>query len=1038
MLANDAFTDKVIIVAEHHEECCRLIDLTLKGQDYSDIRHANTSENIYAILKSFYDHPERIGLIVINENLPHTDLLAMQQSLCSKTDVAAIPFVIIGDAVSDSSSSSINQSLALTDQWLTYRIATPIDPKELRLAITFLLKLRHERLNQNGQKEQLINQLAANSQNDAKLKYLVAHDELTGLFNRSNFERQLKLALNRCHKLQKSAALLFIEVNRFCLINELNGFDEGDRLLVELSLLMRQWVSSKSLFARMGVNEFCLFLDDMNVLQAKKYAEKIKTSVESYKFLLTEASHNVSLSMGIVTLDENLSINNPAKMILHARQACHLAKLDGPEKIGVYNAEDRAIKERQNDMHWLPIIQKALRENQLFLLFQPVVQLDNGSISHYEVVVRMRASGKIILPSIFIPVAERMALIHGIDLWVIERTIDFLAVLPSAKSYVSVSIKLSASAVHYADLIAFIRDKLELTWIDASRLTFEITESAVIEHFDRTLQLVNNIRSLGCKFTLNNFGAGVHAFNYLKHFPVDYIKIDGQFIKQSTSDETDQTLLKSMVDMVTKAGKKTIFVYVESPSTVLKLKEFGITLAQGYTFGKPEANLLEGPAIPFAQYMSERKRIEKALREKESYLRVLIDNMPFLVWLKDTQSRFLAVNQKLAQQLGLPNSEAIIGKTDFDYYPPEKARQYQQEDQNVLASRQSISFDEDTIDDLGIRQWTETFLTSVVEHGGELLGTLGFARDISKRKTIEADLRIAATAFESQEGIIVTDADTVILKVNHAFTRMTGYTPEEAIGLKMNLVKSGIQDGEFYAEMWESIHRTGSWQGEIWNRRKNGDVYPEWLTISAVQAENGAITHFVGTMIDITARKALEEQMHHLAHYDVLTDLPNRILLGDRLQQSIAQARRENTRLAIMYIDLDKFKPVNDNLGHDIGDLLLKEVALRLLTCMKRESDTVSRLGGDEFVVLLSSFDQVDDVAKLAEKILDTLNQSFTIEDNQIQISSSIGIALYPTHGTDAVSLMKNADIAMYQAKRAGRSCFKFCVAEESNQDELT
>ncbi|MDD2833948.1 MAG: diguanylate cyclase [Methylotenera sp.] len=307
-----------------------------------------------------------------------------------------------------------------------------------------------------------------------------------------------------------------------------------------------------------------------------------------------------------------------------------------------------------------------------------------------------------------------------------------------------------------------------------------------------------------------------------------------------------------------------------------------------------------------------------------------------------------------------------------------------------------------------------------------------FAQDITERKKIDTELRIAAAAFESQEGMIVTDAQTMILKINHAFTRITGFTPEEAVGKKMNLLKSGVHGPDFYKAMWDSITNTGSWQGEIWNKRKNGEIYPEWLTITAVKDANNAVTHYVGTMIDITARKAIEERVHHLAHYDVLTDLPNRTLLSDRLHQALAQARREKNRLALMFLDLDNFKPVNDTLGHDVGDLLLKEVALRLEGCVKRETDTVSRVGGDEFVIILSHIEAEDDAANVAEAIIENLTQPFFILEHIIHISCSIGIGIFPMHGADTNELLRVADNAMYEAKRAGRGCFKFHDTEIS------
>ncbi|CAD6881933.1 diguanylate cyclase/phosphodiesterase (GGDEF & EAL domains) with PAS/PAC sensor(s) [Methylomonas albis] len=312
----------------------------------------------------------------------------------------------------------------------------------------------------------------------------------------------------------------------------------------------------------------------------------------------------------------------------------------------------------------------------------------------------------------------------------------------------------------------------------------------------------------------------------------------------------------------------------------------------------------------------------------------------------------------------------------------------------------------------------------IAHNGFELSFT--FAQNISERKRLETELRIAATAFESQEGMMITDADTVIVKVNKSFSEITGYSSEEAIGQKMNLLNSGVHDTLFFAEMWNSIDSKGVWQGEIWNRRKNGNIFPEWLTISAVKGADDSITHYVGTMMDITARKAIEQHIHHLAHFDALTDLPNRTLLIDRLHQAVAQARREHGLLALLYLDLDKFKPVNDSFGHDVGDLLLKEVANRLEACVKRETDTVSRLGGDEFVILLSQLDRHTAAELVAENILVKLNQPFVIQHHTLDISSSVGIAIYPDDGLDANTLIKNADYAMYQAKCAGRGCFRF------------
>jgi diguanylate cyclase (GGDEF)-like protein/PAS domain S-box-containing protein len=296
------------------------------------------------------------------------------------------------------------------------------------------------------------------------------------------------------------------------------------------------------------------------------------------------------------------------------------------------------------------------------------------------------------------------------------------------------------------------------------------------------------------------------------------------------------------------------------------------------------------------------------------------------------------------------------------------------------------------------------------------------SHELSERKQAEAGIRLAATVFDTVDtAAMVTDKDTRIIKVNPAFSVITGYSPEEALGQTPGLLSSGAHPVEFYKEMWDSLKATGSWQGEISNRRKNGEFYTEWLSINEVCDNEGRLTHYVALFSDISERKAAEAHMHNLAHYDVLTGLPNRALLSDRLQQSIAAAKRERSHMALMFIDLDRFKPINDTLGHHIGDLMLKEVAKRMLECL-RESDSAARIGGDEFVVLLPLIETESDAVAVAEKIRNTLEQSFELAGRSLNISSSIGVAVYPGHGGDEKSLLKNADTAMYYAKEAGRN----------------
>lgn len=302
--------------------------------------------------------------------------------------------------------------------------------------------------------------------------------------------------------------------------------------------------------------------------------------------------------------------------------------------------------------------------------------------------------------------------------------------------------------------------------------------------------------------------------------------------------------------------------------------------------------------------------------------------------------------------------------------------------------------------------------------------------DITESKRIEEELRIAAVAFEVQEGIMITNADNVILRVNRAFTDITGYNAEELIGQTPRMLKSGYHDANFYAEMWECIHRNGYWQGEIWDQRKNGEIYPKWLTITAVKNNAGNVTHYVGSHTDISERKASEEEIKLLAYYDPLTALPNRRLLLDRLQQALAASARSRKYGALLFIDLDNFKSLNDHLGHDMGDILLQQVAQRLIDCV-REGDTVSRQGGDEFVIMLEELSEnVEEAAvkakAIGEKIIASLNQAYRLVNHEYRSTPSVGITLFINHRHEINTLLKRADIAMYGAKAAGRNTLRF------------
>ncbi len=290
----------------------------------------------------------------------------------------------------------------------------------------------------------------------------------------------------------------------------------------------------------------------------------------------------------------------------------------------------------------------------------------------------------------------------------------------------------------------------------------------------------------------------------------------------------------------------------------------------------------------------------------------------------------------------------------------------------------------------------------------------------------QAELKRYATVFtNAREGMVITDASAQIIAVNPAFTEITGYPLEQIAGATPAVLSSGRQDEHYYQKMWSALKERGQWQGEIWNRRRSGDIYPEWLSIAAVRDSEGETTHYIGIFSDVTERKEAEARIHHLAHHDALTGLPNRLLLQDRLGQAIREARRKGSQVGILFMDLDRFKWINDTLGHDAGDHLLRTITRRCLDVL-RESDTLARLGGDEFVAILPGLQQAQDAGLVARKLLAAITQPCMLGNHELSVTCSIGIAVFPGDGTTDSLLLRNADAAMYRAKSEGRNGFQF------------
>lgn len=429
--------------------------------------------------------------------------------------------------------------------------------------------------------------------------------------------------------------------------------------------------------------------------------------------------------------------------------------------------------------------------------------------------------------------------------------------------------------------------------------------------------------------------------------------------------------------------------------------------------------------------ITERKRAEAERHRLTLTLQTVIDSVPHFVFWKDRQSRYLGCNRAYVSFARISGPEDMIGKDDFDFPWREFAPLYQQDDREVMSTGTAKYHIIEPIETPnGEIRWLETSKEPLRDEQGNVFGVLGQFQDITERKNNEDKLRQAAKVFEATaEGVIITDPAARIIAVNKAFTNITGYTEAEVLGRSPNLLKSDHHDAEFYRALWSSIATSGVWRGEIWNRRKSGEVYPEWLTIDTVKDADGHIVNYVAVFTDIGHVKAYEQRLEFLAHHDPLTGLPNRSLLSDRLERAIQHARREDEHVAVLFIDLDHFKKVNDGMGHPVGDQLLRAVAGRLEACV-RGDDTVARIGGDEFVVILERMRDLQTASAVAEKMLATLTAPFRLLDQDVFVGASIGISTFPSDGEDPVILLKNSDAAMYRAKEEGRNNFCFYSAE--------
>jgi len=573
-----------IVIAEASAGA-RGVASVLEAAGFRDLRRVDSAAAVEEALRAGWlagREDEQIALVVISEGLlgrldgdAARRLAAMAEEADAALVLSASEELSGLDGVADAWAAGVREVLpaGLGAEALLPRIAAVLaNQQELR-------QLRRRERALEGEVAEL--RVAEN-----RLQHMVYHDELTGLWNRRRLKQAVEVAILRAATLHRECALILLDMDRFKFLNDLEGHEAGDRMLIEVGRLLRRHAEPGDTVARVGSDEFVLLLENTSGDQAIARAEAVREALETNRFRYGERYYRTCASLGVVELRPDECQLQTGELLARADQACFVAKERGRNQVHRYQESEPGLEPLRRDHLWAPRIRDALEQGGLFFCYQPIVRTIDGSVSHYECLVRMRApDGRVHLPGQFIPVAERTGLIQQIDMWAVDRALDLLAGMPAAQGQLSVSINLSAHAFRTRELFDLIVRRLEMAWVSPTRLVFEITETAAIENMERSRELVARLRALGCRFALDDFGSGFSTFNYIKYFPVDYLKLDGSFIVNINRDRTDQELVRHMIAIARSLGKQTVAEFVESKAIHDTLCELGVDYVQGHYLG---------------------------------------------------------------------------------------------------------------------------------------------------------------------------------------------------------------------------------------------------------------------------------------------------------------------------------------------------------------------------------------------------------------------------------------------------------------------
>jgi len=580
--------EMTILVVDDSVEHLEMVTTALRENGFCRVvRAQDETAAIHHLQQATLDGKCAIDLVLIDAVIAaraNFDFCRQKQNI---DEWRNIPVVVLAQLAHWNEETAYRSFVAGVDDMVFKPACRP----ELLARILSSLTLKKERDLRRLREEELQTELAERRIIETRLQYLVTHDDLTGLGNIRRLEQALELAIIQARVQQRCGVLLYVDLDQFKVINNLEGHAAGDRLLVMIANQLRRLVRGEDVLARVSSDEYAILMENISEQEAVELAESIRRTLDEFQFTCDGRTYHVGASIGISVIrpDEKVTAS---ETLARADQACYVAKTHGRNLIHLFDREDEEMRIHRRSAHWVPIVRRALANNGFRLLFQPVLNLANNRIEHYEALIRLvDDQGQLVSPGAFIPIAERMGLIHEIDRWVVNRALAILAELPPDHNHLSLHINLSGHAFQDPELFALARKQAATSEINVNRIVFEITETAAISNFEQTRGMVVQLRNLGYRFALDDFGAGFNSFNYIKHFPVDYLKIDGAFIVNLANDSTDQSLVKSMIDIAHCLNIKTVAEFVENQETLDLLRSYGVDYGQGFYIGRPAGRL---------------------------------------------------------------------------------------------------------------------------------------------------------------------------------------------------------------------------------------------------------------------------------------------------------------------------------------------------------------------------------------------------------------------------------------------------------------